>query len=255
MAKKIDIEDNVNLTLYDKVKEVPENALKTIKGGRLNGMKDINPMWRIRELTSNFGPCGVGWYYEIIDKKLESSGTGEIACFLTINLYTKNGEEWSKPIVGVGGNMFVTQESKGLHVSDECFKMALTDAISVACKALGFGADIYWDSSDSKYANGNDSKQKPSFPNKNTDLYKQLVITKNLQELEMSYIMTAQDRTNYAASRAEYTFKKEDIPKTLEWAKKKMEEGNDVDVIIGMLKLGKYIPLNYEEELRKQLKS
>ena len=29
--------------------------------------------------------------------------------------------------------------------------MALTDAISVACKALGFGADIYWASGRTKY--------------------------------------------------------------------------------------------------------
>lgn len=33
--------------------------------------------------------------------------------------------------------------------------MALTDAISVACKALGVGADIYWSAdSDNKYENG-----------------------------------------------------------------------------------------------------
>ena len=29
--------------------------------------------------------------------------------------------------------------------------MALTDAISVACKALGFGADIYWEAGRTKY--------------------------------------------------------------------------------------------------------
>ena len=29
--------------------------------------------------------------------------------------------------------------------------MALTDAISVACKALGFGADVYWQAGRSKY--------------------------------------------------------------------------------------------------------
>ena len=29
--------------------------------------------------------------------------------------------------------------------------MALTDAISVACKALGFGANVYWDKDRTKY--------------------------------------------------------------------------------------------------------
>jgi hypothetical protein len=59
--------------------------------------------------------------------------------------------EWSKPIFGTGGNKLVEKENKGLHVSDECFKMATTDAISVACKQLGFGADIYWNDDTSKY--------------------------------------------------------------------------------------------------------
>ena len=29
------------------------------------------------------------------------------------------------------------------HLNDEAYKMALTDAISVACKQLGVGADVY----------------------------------------------------------------------------------------------------------------
>ena len=45
----------------------------------------------------------------------------------------------------------MAKERSGLYTSDECFKMALTDAISVACKALGFAADIYWEADASKY--------------------------------------------------------------------------------------------------------
>ena len=47
--------------------------------------------------------------------------------------------------------MFVAKEKSGMYTSDECFKMALTDAISVACKALGVGADVYWDKDKTKY--------------------------------------------------------------------------------------------------------
>lgn len=61
-----------------------------------------------------------------------------------------NGE-WSEAIQGIGGSSFVTNEKNGLYTSDECFKMALTDAISVACKALGMGADVYWDKDSTKY--------------------------------------------------------------------------------------------------------
>ena len=50
--------------------------------------------------------------------------------------------------------MFVTNEIRGLHTSDEAYKMAYTDAISVACKMLGMGADIYWNADATKYTPG-----------------------------------------------------------------------------------------------------
>ncbi|HCC35130.1 MAG TPA: hypothetical protein DEQ02_05645 [Ruminococcaceae bacterium] len=46
-------------------------------------------------------------------------------------------------------------------MSDECFKMALTDAISVSCKALGFGADVYWDKDRTKYSGTPEGAGKP----------------------------------------------------------------------------------------------
>lgn len=140
-----------NLDLWNKVREVPASAQKPIVGGRLKGMTDINPMWRQKTLTEQFGVCGFGWKYEITEKRLEQGGNDEVAAFVDINLYIKIDGEWSEPIPGTGGSSFIAKESKGLYTSDECFKMALTDAISVACKALGFGADVYWDKDTSKY--------------------------------------------------------------------------------------------------------
>lgn len=139
-----------NLDLYQKVRSVPDSAKKTIKGGRTSGMTDINPMWRIKVLTEQFGPCGIGWYYIPTKKWLETSGN-EIAAFVDIELYIKVDGEWSKPIPGNGGSMFASKEKSGIYVSDECYKMATTDAISVACKQLGIGADVYWDSDRTKY--------------------------------------------------------------------------------------------------------
>ena len=141
-----------NLELYNKVRQVPESAQKTIRGGRLKGMTDINPMWRIKTLTDLFGPCGIGWYYEVKDRWIESSMSNEeITANVLISLYIKHEGEWSAPIQGIGGSKLVANEKQGLYVNDECFKMALTDAISVACKALGVGADIYWSNDNTKY--------------------------------------------------------------------------------------------------------
>ena len=146
-----------NLKIYNAVKKVPKEAQRPITGGRLKGKTEINPMWRIKALTEQFGPCGIGWYYEVVRQWLEPSGS-EVAAFVNIQLYIKVGDEWSKPISGVGGAMFVEQQKGGSYVSDECYKMATTDAISVACKQLGIGADVYWEADKTKYT---DPAQQP----------------------------------------------------------------------------------------------
>lgn len=140
-----------NLEFYNKFRSVPEDAQKEIGAGRLKGFTDINPMWRIKILTETFGPCGIGWYTEIINKWSENTGN-EIAVFVEINLYIKIENEWSKPIYGIGGSKLLMQESKGPYTSDEAYKMAYTDAISIACKALGVGADIYYSKDRTKYS-------------------------------------------------------------------------------------------------------
>lgn len=153
-----------NLSIYNAVRTPPANALKPITGGRLKGKTDINPMWRIQALTEQFGPCGIGWTYEILDRRLQEGGNGEIAAFVDIDLRVKIGDEWSAAIPGTGGSMFVEIQKGQPYVSDECFKMALTDAISVACKALGFAADVYWDKDRTKYSDARDESRGQSSP-------------------------------------------------------------------------------------------
>ena len=47
------------------------------------------------------------------------------------------------------------------ETSDECYKMAYTDAIGVAAKALGIGADVYWAAGRTKYSQ--DEKKEPVY--------------------------------------------------------------------------------------------
>ena len=140
-----------NLEIYEKFRSVPQEAKKEIGAGRLKGFTDINPMWRIKMLTEQFGVCGFGWYTEIIEQKIIDGSDNQKAAFVTINLFVKIDNEWSKPIQGVGGSSFVTNERNGLYTSDECFKMAYTDALSIACKSLGMGADVYFAKDRTKY--------------------------------------------------------------------------------------------------------
>ena len=138
-----------NMEIYNKLKSVPEKAQKQITGGRLKGMTDIKPMWRIEKLTEVFGMCGIGWKAPITNKEIIDGANGEKIAVVDIDLFVKVDGEWTEAIQGTGGSSFIANEKNGLYTSDECFKMAYTDALSVACKSLGMGADIYW--GDSKY--------------------------------------------------------------------------------------------------------
>ena len=140
-----------HMFVYNAVRKVPQEAQKQINAGRLKGMTDINPMWRIKTLTEQFGVCGVGWYYTIDKTWIEEGTNGERLANVEISLFVKIENEWSAPIKGVGGSMLIVNESKGARTNDEAFKMALTDAISVSCKALGMGADVYWNGDRTKY--------------------------------------------------------------------------------------------------------
>ena len=124
-----------NLEIYEKVREVPDKAKKKIEGGRLKGMTDINPMWRIKTLTEQFGVCGIGWKSEIVRTWLENGVNNEVVASVEIKLYVKVDGVWSDGIPGIGGSKFVSKESSGLYTDDEHYKKAYTDALSVACKA------------------------------------------------------------------------------------------------------------------------
>ncbi len=200
-----------NLELYNKVRQVPKEAQRAIEAGRLKGKTDINPMWRIKELTEQFGPCGIGWYTEDVRKWTEQGANGEIAVFVDINLYVKMNGEWSKPIPGTGGSMLVSKEKNGLYTDDEAFKKAYTDAISVSCKALGFGSDVYWEKDPTKYQKPtHQGEQKPEqleLPDTLEDLQKMKISKESLGAFGVKNIgkMIASIENHYETKIADLT--------------------------------------------------
>ena len=150
-------ETQENMRIWDQVKTPPPEVLKKIKGGRLRGMTDISPQWRLQKMTELFGVVGEGWKYTI-DQLWTADGSDEQVCaFARVSVYYKLESErppgsslWSAPIPGIGGSMLIAKETGGLHTSDEAYKMAVTDALSVAMKAMGLGADIYFGKTNGK---------------------------------------------------------------------------------------------------------
>ena len=136
-------------------------------------------MWRLKKLTEAFGPCGFGWTVRIVRtwledgaEKVRMNDRGEIlehnrerTANVEIALKVKYNGEWSEDIAGIGGAMFLELESRGFNTEDEAYKKAYTDAISVACKALGIAADIYFAKDpDSKYDTGDQTPPPPQIP-------------------------------------------------------------------------------------------
>ena len=168
MENNKQVQQDNNLSIYERVRSVPTEAKKAIEAGRLKGKSDINPMWRIKKLTEVFGPVGFGWYTEVVKTWTEVDENSDVAVFVDINLFVKKDGEWSKPIYGNGGNKLISHERRyengqqvySPYLDDDAYKKAYTDAISVAAKALGVGADVYFEKDVTKY----DTAQSQSEP-------------------------------------------------------------------------------------------
>ncbi|MBC5648473.1 hypothetical protein [Christensenella tenuis] len=192
-----------NLELYEKVRAVPQSAIRPIEAGRLKGKSDINPMWRIKTLTEQFGPCGKGWRPEIVRQWTEAGANGEIAAFVEIKLHLKYDDKWEEPISATGGSSFVAKETKGPYTSDECFKMAYTDALSVACKMLGIGADVYWDKDKTKYSGKSESDgSKPKASEDQIKAIREACFATGLEESKMLKMCNAEKWEDVTATSA-----------------------------------------------------
>lgn len=132
-----------NLILWEQLRVVPDTAKRRIQGGHLSGKTDINPVWRMKTLTAVFGPCGIGWNIREVERWTNECA-GEVAAFVKVELKVCIDGKWTEPIEGTGGSK-LCGKGRGEGINDEAWKMATTDAISVACKSLGMAADVYFE--------------------------------------------------------------------------------------------------------------
>lgn len=129
---------------WDKVSKVPVNYLKPIGFGNLKGKSDINPQWRLKVMSETYGMCGTGWYHSLQERWTTNCDNGELLCFCEVHVFVKHPKnDWSHPIVGIGGNKLIVKNKNGLIPNDEGWKMAYTDALGTALKSLGVASEIY----------------------------------------------------------------------------------------------------------------
>lgn len=135
-----------NKSIWNKVCDTPVERTQKFSysaGGRQ--FTDINPQYRVERLTEIFGPCGLGWGYEIMDKWREDFN-GVTCVFVMLRLWYFDKEAKQTCFTGaqIGGTAIQ-------YSPDESWKMSITDALGKCAALLGVAADVYLGTFDTKY--------------------------------------------------------------------------------------------------------
>lgn len=118
------------------------------------GMTSINTQYRIMAATRLFGPRGIGWNFEEIERWVEETAPIIINGQLTehketihhvkVSIWFKVGGEKSEPITHFGSCKSMYMAKGGYFVADEePYKKALSDALGKCLSTIGIGADVY----------------------------------------------------------------------------------------------------------------
>lgn len=126
-------------------------AVKPITGKQYSG-NSPKPYWIVERLTDEFGPCGIGWGFSIINERFERfSETDSLHVAVVSFWYMLDGQRGELQQVGQTKASYMS--SKGSFILDEdAPKKSVTDALVKCASYLGFAGDIFsgmWD--DSKY--------------------------------------------------------------------------------------------------------
>ena len=143
--------------LWDKLSKTDPAHTKSFKrAGGFSGTA-VKPMWVIKRLTEEFGPCGEGWGINEPSFQVVPGNNGEVLVYCTVSGWAG---ATANVLWGVGGDKIVTyikaneqyNRPERWENDDEAFKKAFTDAIMNAFKFLGVAADVHMGLfDDSKY--------------------------------------------------------------------------------------------------------
>ncbi len=153
------IEDKAtkNLEIWTAVDKTDPKHTKKFTGAAGIPLRNIDPVYRMKRLTEQFGPCGVGWGWVIertwrdafsntfYDKESGEHVT-EVKDCVYAQVYIWYVWEGERRQTGpqIGG----TETGR---TPDESYKMAVTDAFGKCAVALGLCADVYLGEFDNKY--------------------------------------------------------------------------------------------------------
>jgi hypothetical protein len=137
--------------LWQRVCMTDPRAVKPITGKQYSG-NSPKPYWIVERLTDEFGPCGIGWGFQIINERFERFSDTDTLHIAAVRFwYVLDGQRGELEQIGQTKASYTT--SKGSFMLDEdAPKKSVTDALVKCASYLGFAGDIFsgrWD--DSKY--------------------------------------------------------------------------------------------------------
>lgn len=141
------------LALWSAVEKTPTEHTKAITGKSYSGTSP-KPHYLVRKATETFGPCGIGWGFDIVSERVEDGAGGERMHIARVKVWYvwegKRGE-----VEHIGGTPFCGIRSSGKPYTDEdAPKKSVTDALVKALSLIGFAGDIFMGRyDDSKYVN------------------------------------------------------------------------------------------------------
>lgn len=140
-----------NKALWQRAFTTDPKAVKAITGKQYAG-NSPKPYWIVERLTDEFGPCGIGWGFQIINERFERfSDTDSLHVASVRFWYVLDGKRGELEQIGQTKASYTTKAG-AFMLDEDAPKKSVTDALVKCASYLGFAGDIFsgrWD--DSKY--------------------------------------------------------------------------------------------------------
>jgi hypothetical protein len=140
-----------NKALWGRVFTTDPKAVKPITGKQYSG-NSPKPYWIVERLTDEFGPCGIGWGFNILNERFERFSDTDTLHIASVRFwYVLDGKRGELEQIGQTKSSYTTGAGKFM-LDEDAPKKSVTDALVKCASYLGFAGDIFsgrWD--DSKY--------------------------------------------------------------------------------------------------------
>jgi hypothetical protein len=130
-----------NMQLWSAVERTPKEFTKAITGKPYRGTSP-SPYYLTRKASETFGPCGIGWGYNILNQQFQTGKDGTIVHIAHIRLWYKWQDETGE-VEHVGQTVFSGKNKNGDFTDEDACKKSVTDALVKALSMLGFAGDIF----------------------------------------------------------------------------------------------------------------